>query len=79
MRLQYRIQYKIGSSNAAADALSWCKSLMLWAVSVCAPMQLLMHYHGVNQLCFGLCQYVRPHGRKKWQLDIRTMKKTEDC
>jgi hypothetical protein len=24
-------------ANAAADALSWCESVMLWVVSVCAP------------------------------------------
>jgi hypothetical protein len=37
MGLQYRIQYKAGSTNTVADALSRCESEFLGAVSVCSP------------------------------------------
>jgi hypothetical protein len=37
MGLQYKIQYKVGSTNDAADALSRCELLMIGAVSMCTP------------------------------------------
>jgi hypothetical protein len=37
MGLQYKIQYKAGSSNRAADALSCCESKVVGAISTCAP------------------------------------------
>jgi hypothetical protein len=37
MGLQYKIQYKSGSSNRAADALSCCASKVVGAISTCVP------------------------------------------
>jgi hypothetical protein len=37
MGLQYKIQYKAGSSNVAADVLSRCDTKMASAISSCAP------------------------------------------
>lgn len=37
MDLYYKIQYKKGITNAAADALSWCPGNEVIAVSECIP------------------------------------------